>query len=291
MKTMLRYLAQSGVALAAAGVFGGAIAAADHRFGIEQAEVVMSAALDYARTHEAPGGTIAIVDDGGHMMLLKRLDHTFAASAPVSEGKARTAVLFQKPTRVFEDIVNKGRTTMVTVAAVTGFTPLKGGVPIVIDGEIVGGIGVSGAKSADQDDEIAQAAVDAFTARRIVDIEVTRLPAAKVKRAFDKGETLYAADGFKVNASRRDGTGEAEVHTSDADIFYVLEGSAQFVTGGELVSPREVEPGEIRGTAITAGRSARLSAGDVVVVPPGVPHWFESVKAPFLYYVVKSTRG
>ncbi|NJN52522.1 MAG: hypothetical protein HC809_12990 [Gammaproteobacteria bacterium] len=291
MKSEFRRWVRVAAAFATASVIQSADAAGEPRFGIDQAESLMAAAVEYARAHEAPGGTIAIVDGGGHLLLLKRLDHTFTASAPVAEGKARTSVLFQKPTRVFEDLVNQGRTTMVTVAAVTGFTPLKGGVPIVIGGEIVGGIGVSGAKSADQDDEIAQAAVDAFGAQRVVDAAVTRLPSAQVQQAFKTGETLFVADGFRVNASRRDAPGESEVHLEDADIFYVLEGSARFVTGGEMLEPREVAPGEIRGVGITAGKASRISAGDVVVVPAGVPHWFESVRAPFLYYVVKASRS
>jgi glc operon protein GlcG len=73
-------------------------------------------------------------------------------------GKARTAVLFQKPTKVFEDIINKGRTTMV---ALEDFTPMQGGIPIVVKGEIIGGIGVSGTASAQQDEEVAIAGAEA----------------------------------------------------------------------------------------------------------------------------------
>src|SRR5437764_4712439 len=74
-------------------------------------------------------------------------------------GKARTAVLFKKPTRFFEELINKGRTAM---TAVDGFTPLIGGIPIVTDGQVVGGIGVSGAASANQDEELALAGAAAF---------------------------------------------------------------------------------------------------------------------------------
>ena len=86
-------------------------------------------------------------------MALERIDGTFAAGANISIGKARTAVLFKRPTKFFEDVVvAKGRTAMV---ALNDFTPLQGGVPIVVDGEIVGGVGVSGASSAAQDEELA----------------------------------------------------------------------------------------------------------------------------------------
>jgi len=69
--------------------------------------------------------------------------------------------LFKKPTRVFEDLVNGGRTTMVTLP---DFTPLQGGVPITSGGQVVGAVGVSGASSAQQDEDIANAAAAAFTA-------------------------------------------------------------------------------------------------------------------------------
>src|SRR5215510_9037011 len=77
-------------------------------------------------------GVIAVVDDGGNLMAVERLDGTFAAGALISIGKARTSALFKKPTKVFEDVINKGRTAMTTV----DFTPLQGGVPILVDGVI-----------------------------------------------------------------------------------------------------------------------------------------------------------
>jgi glc operon protein GlcG len=90
-----------------------------------------------------------------------------------------------------------------------------------------------------------------------------------------------------VNASRRDGPGEAELHLTDADIFYVLQGQATFVTGGEIVQPRNVSATEIRGIALTGGEERRIAKGDVIAIPRGVPHWFKQVDAPFTYYVVK----
>src|SRR5499433_3492746 len=120
---------------------------------IDGAKKVIAGAVAYAKKNNAPGGVIAIVDDGGNLMALERLDGTFAAGANISIGKARTSVLFKRPTRVFEELVNsngKGRTVM---TALNDFTPLIGGIPIVVDGQIVGGIGVSGAASADQDEQ------------------------------------------------------------------------------------------------------------------------------------------
>jgi glc operon protein GlcG len=79
----------------------------------------------------------------------------------------------------------------------------------------------------------------------------------------------------------------SEIHTRDTDIAYVLQGAATLVTGGTAVGVKEVGPEELRGTAIRGGETRRLTVGDVVVIPNGVPHWFKEVKAPFLYYVVK----
>jgi len=72
---------------------------------LEGAKRVIAAAVAYAKKNNAPGGVIAVVDEGGHLMALERLDGTFAASADISIGKARTAVLFKRPTKAFEDIV------------------------------------------------------------------------------------------------------------------------------------------------------------------------------------------
>ncbi len=257
---------------------------------LDGAQRVLDGAFAYARAASAPGGAVAIVDAGGSVILLARLDGTFPAAPEISIGKARTAATFRKPTRVFEDLVNQGRTTMVSVPHVTAFTPLQGGVPILAGGEVVGAIGVSGAASAQQDDEIAQAGADAFaTAEQLGDGSVTHLSDRKVRAAFRKGEPLVENGRYKVHASRRDAAGEAEIHLDDTDIFYVLEGTATFVTGGELLEPKTVAPGELRGSAIAGGTARKLGSGDMIVIPRGVPHWFRDVKAPFTYYVVKST--
>src|SRR6266704_872347 len=119
---------------------------------LDGAKKVIAAAVAEAKRLDAPGGVIAVVDDGGNLMALERLDNTFAAGANISIGKARTAVLFKKPTKVFEEIIRNGRTPMI---ALNDFTPLQGGVPVLVDGEVVGGVGVSGAASQQQDEELA----------------------------------------------------------------------------------------------------------------------------------------
>src|SRR5262249_34897567 len=116
---------------------------------------------------------------------------------------------------------------------------------------------------------------------------VAYIPGEKVAAAFEKGSPLLENASFKVHASHRDGAGKAEVHSSETDIIYVVEGTASFVTGGTVLDGRNVEPEEIRGASIRGGEIRKLARGDVVVVPKGVPHWFQQVSTPFNYYVVK----
>ncbi|OLD48115.1 MAG: hypothetical protein AUI63_03435, partial [Gemmatimonadetes bacterium 13_1_40CM_2_60_3] len=111
------------------------------------------AAAIYAKQNGA-GPSIAVVDDGGYLLYFVRPEQSFAAGANVSIGKARTSAIFKKPTKDFEDTINKGRFTM---TALPDFTPLQGGVPIIHEGQVIGAVGVSGAKSAQQDEEVAKA--------------------------------------------------------------------------------------------------------------------------------------
>lgn len=251
------------------------------------ARLAIVAAQHEARRLSAPGGVIAVVDDGGNLMALERLDNTFAAGANISIGKARTAALFKKPTKAFEDIVNKGRTTMV---ALNDFTPLQGGVPITVDGQVVGAIGVSGAASAQQDEELALAGARAV-ATSTATAAAHHYDARAVRAAFAKGAPISETDHYKIHASRRDAPGEGEVHLRDTDVIYVLEGSAEFVTGGRLVDAKITAPDEQRGARVDGGEGRRIGPGDVVVVPAGVPHWFKQVNGPVLYYVVKVAAG
>jgi len=94
---------------------------------------------------------IAVVDDGGHLILLERLDNTQVASVDVAIGKARTASIFRRPSRVFEEQVKNGR---VAAISLPGATPLQGGIPIIVKGEVIGAIGVSG-NTPMEDEDIA----------------------------------------------------------------------------------------------------------------------------------------
>jgi len=84
---------------------------------------------------------IAVVDDGGHLLLLERLDNTQVTSVEVAIGKARTAAIFRRPSKDFEDQIKNGRAATLLLP---GATPLQGGLPILVDGKVVGAIGVSG---------------------------------------------------------------------------------------------------------------------------------------------------
>src|ERR1041384_5678912 len=223
---------------------------------IEGAKKVIAAAVAEAKRLNAPGGVIAVVDDGGNLMALERIDGTFAAGANISIGKARTSVLFKKPTKVFEDIIKNGRTAMVALPDAY-FTPLQGGVPIIVEGQIAGGVGVSGASSAQQDEELALAGANVFSADSRMSDAMPRSPSpvlffdkTQVSASFSKGAVLLDGTNrnYMVHTSRRDQPGQAEIHALGTDIIYVVEGTATFVTGGTTTEPKEIAPYEIRGT-------------------------------------------
>jgi beta-galactosidase beta subunit len=116
---------------------------------------------------------------------------------------------------------------------------------------------------------------------------VTYIPADQVAAAFAKGAVLVNHGNYMVHASRRDAEGQVEVHTKDADIIYMLEGTTTFVTGGEIVGAKATALDEVRGTDVRGGETRTLAKGDVIVVPKGTPHWFKGISGPVLYYVVK----
>ena len=113
----------------------------------------------------------------------------------------------------------------------------------------------------------------------------------QVDAAFAKGETLTQGKSgqgiYRVLTARRDGPGEVEVHSLDTDVFYIVKGSATFVTGGKVVDGKKTAPDEVRGKSIEGGTPHHLSQGDMLIIPHGIPHWFKAVQPPFLYLVVK----
>ena len=103
--------------------------------------------------------TIAIVDDGGHLLWLQRLDGAAPISAAIAPAKARTAALGRRESKVYEDVINQGRTSFLSAPVLEGM--LEGGVPVMVDGQCVGAVGVSGVKST-EDAQIARAGIAAL---------------------------------------------------------------------------------------------------------------------------------
>jgi glc operon protein GlcG len=121
-------------------------------------KMVAAAQAEAERKHLA--GVIAVVDDGGWPILLLRMDNAaYVASVELAPGKARTAALFKKPSQALEDAINQGRTAAVTAH---GFIEMQGGLPIVVDGQVIGGIGAS-FDTPEHDVQIAQAGLAALT--------------------------------------------------------------------------------------------------------------------------------
>jgi glc operon protein GlcG len=255
--------------------------------------LTLSAAKQIAEAAAAEAGkrkatvVIAVVDDGGNLLVLNRLDDTQVASVEVGIGKARTAAIFRRPSKVFEDQIREGR---VAALALPGATPLQGGLPIEYQGKVIGAIGVSG-NTPQEDEDIAKAGVAAAAAILTGNGgAVTYLPSEQVAAAFAQGKPLIEVPEYKVHASRRTAGGQVEVHEHETDVVYVLEGTATLVTGGTLVGAKTVSPGEIRANDVQGGETRKLAKGDVVIIPPNTPHWFKEVSDPFLYYVVKPVR-
>jgi mannose-6-phosphate isomerase-like protein (cupin superfamily) len=102
-----------------------------------------------------------------------------------------------------------------------------------------------------------------------------------------RGGVIAQDGGWRVHVAERDAPGQAEMHDGDADVWYVLAGAATLVTGGTLVDATTTGPGERRGSAIRGGAETAISAGDLVSIRPGVPHWVKAVNGRLRYLTVK----
>jgi glc operon protein GlcG len=232
---------------------------------------------------------ISAVDAGGALMYLVRPDSAQVASVEVTTDKARTAAIYRRPSKDFEDQASGGRPSALHLARAV---PLQGGVPIEHNGEVIGAIGVSGATDADEDRELAE--IGARSAEATVAARsngsangAEHFPAAAVEERFRTGGLLLDERGYKIDAGRREAPGEVEYHEDAVDVMHVVQGTATVITGGSMVDPREVAPGELRAAKVDGGESHELREGDVFAIPNGVPHQFTKVSDPFLYFVVK----
>lgn len=142
---------------AVAGTAQGQVTESKQTLTLEGAKAAAAAATAEARKGNE-GASVAVVDDGGNLIYLERLQPTFAMGATISIEKAKTAALFGKPSKILEDAIVGGRTPLLNVWS----APLNGGEPIVVGGQVVGAIGVSGASSAARDAAIAVAGAAAL---------------------------------------------------------------------------------------------------------------------------------
>ena len=234
-------------------------------------------------TRRGVAPVVAVVDAGGELMYLWRPDAAQVASVGVATDKARTAALFRRPSKDFEDQASGGRPSALHLA---GAVPLQGGMPLRVDGHVVGAIGVSGASSADEDQELAvvgaempsaaAAAVPSAAAAAVPSAAAAAVPSAAaaavmfrradVDARFATGGLLLDTPGYQLDAGRRTGPGAVELHDTVTDIMRVAEGTATVVAGGSTYE---------------------LAHGDVLVIPAGVPHEFVAASDPFHYLVVK----
>ena len=231
---------------------------------------------------------VSAVDSGGALMYLVRPDAAQVASVEVTSDKARTAAIYRRPSKDFEDQASGGRPSALHLARAV---PLQGGMPIVVDGHVVGAIGVSGARSADEDQELAVIGAEAGAAvarQNGHNGSAALFTSREVNERFAAGGGLLLEEGaYKLDAGRREAPGEVEYHERVTDVMRVVEGNATVVTGGEMRDAREVAPGELRAPEVEGGTKHELHAGDVLAIPSGVPHQFTEVSDPFLYFVVK----
>jgi glc operon protein GlcG len=154
-KLLARAALTLAVALGAA--WGGAQTLDKKVLSLEAAHKIAGAALAAARS-KGVEVVVVVVDDGGHILLLERMDGAQVASVNVGIGKARTAAIYRRPSRVFEEQIKSGR---VAALALADATPLQGGVPVLLGGRVVGAIGVSG-DTPQVDEDIAIAGAAAF---------------------------------------------------------------------------------------------------------------------------------
>lgn len=155
--TLIRFIAAVSLVL-----FAGAAAAQQRpsyggQITLDDAKKIAAGAIAEARKNSW-NVAVAILDNHGMLIYYEMLDDTQTSSATIAVEKGRTAAMFRRPSKAFEDVVSKGR---VAVLGLPGATPIQGGLPIVVNGKIIGGVGVSGVNS-DQDEQVAQAGLNAL---------------------------------------------------------------------------------------------------------------------------------
>jgi glc operon protein GlcG len=220
-----------------------------------------------ARECEARGvaPVAAVVDTNGELIYLWRPDEAQVASVGVATDKARTAAIYRRESRDFEEQVAGARRP--SALHLARAVPLQGGIPVAVDGQVVGAVGVSGATSADEDRELAQIGVAAAEAAASTpNGHASYFSGDQVRAKFATGGLLLEKPHYKIDAGRRTGPGDVEIHDREVDVMHVLQGNATVVAGED---------------------THELGEGDVLEIPAGVPHQFTDASDPFLYFVVK----
>jgi glc operon protein GlcG len=253
-----------------------AISATDAR------RVAETVASECARRGASP--VCAVVDAGGELVYIWRPDKAQVASVGVATDKARTAAIYRRPSKDFEDQAAGGRASALHLDRAV---PLQGGIPIVRDEYVIGAVGVSGASSADEDQELAVLGAQALAPATGSDNGAAFFKKDAVRAKFATGGLLLDAGAYKLDAGRREVPGQVEYHAHTVDVMHVVEGTATVVTGGELVGERNAGDGDLQAESVIGGHAQDLASGDVLAIPAGVPHQFTRVSDPFLYFVVK----
>ena len=257
-----------------------------HALTYDGARIAAEATASIA-TERGVAPVASVVDAWGDLVYIWRPDAAQPASVGVATDKARTAAVYRRPSKDFEDQASGGRPSALHLARAV---PLQGGIPLTYDGQVIGAIGVSGASSADEDQELAIAGAEAAMAAANQNGHrngATYFTDRELMEKFRTGGLLLDEGRYKIDAGRRTAPGEVEYHDKFVDVMHVIDGSATVVTGGQMIGPREVSAGEIRAEVIDGGIAHKLSNGDVLTIPNGVPHQFTEVSDPFLYFVVK----
>ena len=270
-------------AVSLAGVAAAELAVAEAPALTREGAQLAAEAIGAEANRRGVAPVISAVDAGGALMYLHCSDAAQVASVEVTTDKARTAAIYRRSSKDFEDQASTGRPSALHLARAV---PLQGGEPIVFDGQVIGAVGVSGATSADEDRELAligAAAVPAAASRDSNGAGAAFFPSARL----EDGGLLADLPGYKLDAGLRTEPGEVEYHEHAVDVMHVVEGNATVLTGGEMIEPREVGPGELRAPSVEGAQAHELTPGDVLAIPNGVPHQFTSVSDPFRYFVVK----
>jgi mannose-6-phosphate isomerase-like protein (cupin superfamily) len=121
--------------------------------------------------------------------------------------------------------------------------------------------------------------------------QATYVDAEQLSGLLAKGGALASGPDFSASIARRTAAGQVEIHAKETDIFYIVDGTATFVTGGTMIGGKETRPNQMLGTDIQGGQTHQLKKGDFITIPAGVPHWFKDVPPTGItYYMVKTIK-